>query len=103
MRLVLSFLMALSAVAVLVLGAAPASAMTGDSGCHEAVVMDHGSGHDTPAAVDAHVMHCCVACPPQSILPVLAPTSLPDQARTDVSPQDRLGRAPIPDPDPPRL
>jgi hypothetical protein len=102
MRLVLTFLMAMSAVAVLVLGAAPASAMTGQGGCHEAAPMDHGSGHESPAGMDAHVMHCCVACTPQSALPVAAPAALGGLTRIVVAPADRLGHAPGPDPDPPR-
>ncbi len=103
MRLVLTFLMAMSAFAVLVLGAAPASAMSGQGGCHEAAaVMDHGGGHETPAGQDAHVMHCCVACTPQTALPVAAPAALGGLTRTVLAPEDRLGRAPSPDPDPPR-
>ena len=103
MRLVLTFLMAMSAVAVLILGAAPASAMSGQGGCHEAAAfMDHGGGHETPAGQDAHVMHCCVACTPQTVLPVAAPATLGGQDRIVLAPVDRLGRAPDPDPDPPR-
>lgn len=102
MRLVLTFLMAMSAVAVLVLGAAPASAMTGQAGCHEAAVMDHGGGHEMPAGQDTHIMHCCVACTPQTALPVAAPAALGGLIRMVVTPTDRLGRAPSPDPDPPR-
>jgi hypothetical protein len=103
MRLVLTFLMAMSAVAVLVLGAAPASAMTGQGGCHEAAAMDHGSGRESSAGMDAHVMHCCVACTPQTVLPVAAPAALDGQTRVVLAPTDRLGRAPGPDPDPPRV
>ena len=103
MRLVLTFLMAMSAVAVLILGAAPASAMTGPGGCHEAAVMDHGTGHEMPAGQDTHVMHCCVACTPQTALPVAAPAALVGLTRIDLAPADRLGRAPGPDPDPPRV
>lgn len=105
MRLVLSFLMALSAVAVLVLGAAPASAMTGEGGCHKAAAMscmDHGPADESPATSDARVMHCCVACTPQTALPVAVPVRLAVAARLDRTPPDRLGRAPAPDPHPPR-
>lgn len=102
MRLVLTFLMAMSAVAVLVLGAAPASAMTGQGGCHEAAAIDHGSGHESPAGMDAHVMHCCVACTPETVLPMAAPASVGAPTRTRIAPTDLLGRAPDPDPDPPR-
>ncbi len=102
MRLVLTFLMAMSAVAVLILGAAPASAMTGPGGCHETAVMDHGTRHEMPAGQDTHVMHCCVACTPQTVLPVAAPAALGGLTRIVLAPTDRLGRAPSPDPDPPR-
>lgn len=103
MRLVLTFLMAMSAVAVLVLGAAPASAMTGQGGCHDTVaVTDHGAGHESPVGMDAHVMHCCVACTPEATAPSPAPSTLAGQARAALTLRNPVGRAPSPDPDPPR-
>lgn len=108
MRLVLSFLMALSAVAVLILGAAPASAMdhAGDGGaCHGPVAdqPNHDGHDDAPAGLDSHVMHCCVACTPQAALPVAAPLSLAFQQQGPASPPDSLGTTPALEPDPPRL
>lgn len=104
MRLVLTFLMAMSAVAVLVLGAAPASAMTGQGGCHEAAAAHHDGGEpENPTGMDAHVMHCCVACTPLTVLPVVAPLTLAGPTRPAMAPSERLGRVSGPDPDPPRV
>lgn len=103
MRLVLSFLMALSAVAVLLLGAAPASAM--DGGCHESVATaagDHGGGHEAPATTDSQMMHCCIACTPQAGLPVASPARLALAAPVAARPFDLLGRSTAPEPDPSR-
>jgi len=103
MRLVLSLLMVLSAVAVLLLGAAPASAMEG--GCHEAMAAAEGShagGHEAPDAADSQVMHCCIACTPQAGLPVATPAELALATPVAARPFDPFGRSTAPEPDPPR-
>jgi len=108
MRAFHALVMMLGALAVLTIGALPASALTDASSappCHETMI--HHSGAETPSSAPGKamkVMDCCVAC-------VAAPTlRAPDRARV-AAPRPPVvtrpaalpaGERPAPEPHPPR-
>lgn len=108
MRALQALMMLLGALAVLIIGALPASALTDASSappCHETTT--HSSGTETPSPAPdkpMKAMDCCVVC-------VTAPTLRPpDRARLAPprpAPAVRLtalpaGERPAPEPHPPR-
>ena len=106
MRALQALLMLLGALAVLMIGALPASALSDSSSappCHE--TMSHASGAETPSPdKPMKAMECCVVC-------VTAPTlRAPERARLATprpAPAVRLaalpaGERPAPEPHPPR-
>lgn len=108
MRALHAFVMMLGALAVLMIGALPASALTDASSappCHEAAAHHAGAESPSPATSKAmKAMDCCVAC-------VAAPTlRAPDRARV-AAPRPPVvirptalpaGEQPAPEPHPPR-
>ena len=106
MRSLKIILMLLGALSVLMLGAVPASAMTGDTAppCHEATAAS-GTHHQAPAEPDRPMaMACCVAC---VVLPTPQPpardlTAHPEAPAAPAPASLPVGPSPAPEPGPPK-
>jgi len=101
-------LMLLGALSVLMLGAVPASAMTGDATppCHEATARSH---HEAPAPSGkpgkAMAMACCVSCVVTPALqpPAREPVAHSETPAASVPASLPVGLSPAPEHGPPKV
>ena len=109
MRAVQALMMLLGALAVLMIGAAPASARGDTSSpppCHETAMAHAGTRTPSPTPGKAmKSMDCCVACVATPTLrsPERARLNPPRPAAASAPAALRAGERPAPEPHPPRL